>query len=204
MLTVYPRLQISNMSNYNYKICKFFQQGYCRNGNNCRFLHKTIVCKFYTSNKCNKGKNCRFLHDENKIHNNIINGRTIEPLHQNIITNSRDNNSNNSVDGIIMSEEKMNSNNIVDGIIMSEEKMSCNSSDEESSDDDDDDDVSTRVYHCYDCNIVLKDSEDLERDLCDEGLAGFCKEHYHEAKLCKKCFDFQYQTLLEEDMLWFK
>ena len=55
------------------KICKFFVQGKCREGNKCKFIHDKDICRnFFLRNNCNKGAKCRFKHS--------INGKPIIPL----------------------------------------------------------------------------------------------------------------------------
>ncbi|GMS96838.1 hypothetical protein PENTCL1PPCAC_19013 [Pristionchus entomophagus] len=52
-------------------ICKFFREGYCRDGDNCSYSHsaedskrRPEVCKFYLSGHCKKGLACHHLHGE--------------------------------------------------------------------------------------------------------------------------------------------
>lgn len=52
--------------------CKFYQEGDCKKGNNCNFLHemptsnqkKRDICKFYLQGFCGKGDHCNFMHEE--------------------------------------------------------------------------------------------------------------------------------------------
>ncbi|KAF8372922.1 hypothetical protein PRIPAC_79351 [Pristionchus pacificus] len=52
-------------------ICKFFREGYCRDGDGCSYSHsaedskrRPEVCKFYMSGHCKKGLACHHLHGE--------------------------------------------------------------------------------------------------------------------------------------------
>uniref|UniRef100_A0AC34QV73 C3H1-type domain-containing protein n=2 Tax=Panagrolaimus sp. JU765 TaxID=591449 RepID=A0AC34QV73_9BILA len=52
-------------------LCKFFREGYCRDGNNCAYSHdaahsnrKPELCKFYQQGYCKKGLACNLLHGE--------------------------------------------------------------------------------------------------------------------------------------------
>ena len=58
------------------KICKFYKNGYCSHGNNCRYRHlsdyqniqrtptKDDYCKhFLQKGHCNYGELCNFIHD---------------------------------------------------------------------------------------------------------------------------------------------
>ncbi|XP_038608427.1 zinc finger CCCH domain-containing protein 8 isoform X3 [Tachyglossus aculeatus] len=45
------------------EICKFYIQGYCNRGENCRYMHNEYPCKFYhTRTKCYQGDKCKFSH----------------------------------------------------------------------------------------------------------------------------------------------
>ncbi|VDM96478.1 unnamed protein product [Thelazia callipaeda] len=53
------------------QICKFFREGYCRDGDNCSYSHdaadsgrKAELCKFYQQGFCKKGLQCSLLHGE--------------------------------------------------------------------------------------------------------------------------------------------
>uniref|UniRef100_A0A1I8AA52 Zinc finger CCCH domain-containing protein 6 n=1 Tax=Steinernema glaseri TaxID=37863 RepID=A0A1I8AA52_9BILA len=53
------------------QICKFFREGYCRDGDNCNYSHdasdsmrKSELCKFYQHGYCKKGLQCPLLHGE--------------------------------------------------------------------------------------------------------------------------------------------
>ncbi|CAI4227130.1 unnamed protein product [Auanema sp. JU1783] len=52
-------------------ICKFFREGYCRDGDNCAYSHqaedslrKAELCRFYQNGFCKKGLTCLALHGE--------------------------------------------------------------------------------------------------------------------------------------------
>ncbi|KAM3918888.1 zinc finger CCCH domain-containing protein 6 [Leptodactylus fuscus] len=46
------------------EICKFYIQGYCTRGENCIYMHSEFPCKFHhTGTKCYQGDNCKFSHD---------------------------------------------------------------------------------------------------------------------------------------------
>uniref|UniRef100_A0A7E4VKJ4 Zinc finger CCCH domain-containing protein 6 n=1 Tax=Panagrellus redivivus TaxID=6233 RepID=A0A7E4VKJ4_PANRE len=52
-------------------LCKFFREGYCRDGDNCAYSHnaahsnrKSELCKFYQQGFCKKGLACTLLHGE--------------------------------------------------------------------------------------------------------------------------------------------
>ncbi len=45
------------------KTCRYFRQGQCRFGDQCRFSHiKTAICRFYLRGNCRYGSECRFTH----------------------------------------------------------------------------------------------------------------------------------------------
>uniref|UniRef100_A0A915PKU3 C3H1-type domain-containing protein n=1 Tax=Setaria digitata TaxID=48799 RepID=A0A915PKU3_9BILA len=53
------------------QICKFFREGYCRDGDSCSYSHdaadsgrKAELCKFYQQGFCKKGLQCPLLHGE--------------------------------------------------------------------------------------------------------------------------------------------
>ncbi|XP_069090780.1 zinc finger CCCH domain-containing protein 6 isoform X3 [Pleurodeles waltl] len=46
------------------EVCKFYIQGYCSKGDHCIYMHHEFPCKFYhTGSKCYQGDNCKFSHD---------------------------------------------------------------------------------------------------------------------------------------------
>ncbi|KAM8946243.1 zinc finger CCCH domain-containing protein 6 [Pelodytes ibericus] len=46
------------------EICKFYTLGYCTKGENCLYMHNEFPCKFYhTGTKCYQGDNCKFSHN---------------------------------------------------------------------------------------------------------------------------------------------
>ncbi|KAG9480880.1 hypothetical protein GDO78_010253 [Eleutherodactylus coqui] len=58
------------------EICKFYIQGYCTRGENCIYMHSEFPCKFHhTGTKCYQGDNCKFSHDP-------LNDETRELLHK--------------------------------------------------------------------------------------------------------------------------
>ncbi|XP_070285847.1 zinc finger CCCH domain-containing protein 6 isoform X2 [Myotis yumanensis] len=47
------------------EICRFYLQGYCTKGENCIYMHNEFPCKFYHSGaKCYQGDKCKFSHDD--------------------------------------------------------------------------------------------------------------------------------------------
>ena len=57
-------------------LCKFFDQGYCRNGETCPYAHgkeqlpayKTVTCRYIeTKGFCRNGDNCTFAHDPKEL-----------------------------------------------------------------------------------------------------------------------------------------
>lgn len=49
--------------------CKFFQKGFCKEGDTCPFLHEVLkkldVCKYFIKNlDCHKGENCPYMHSD--------------------------------------------------------------------------------------------------------------------------------------------
>ena len=69
----------NNGSTNSSTLCRFFfQSGYCRNGDSCKFSHdsngrlsrgealKTIPCPYYASGSCRFGERCELLHEEIK------------------------------------------------------------------------------------------------------------------------------------------
>uniref|UniRef100_A0A8R1DJR2 C3H1-type domain-containing protein n=1 Tax=Caenorhabditis japonica TaxID=281687 RepID=A0A8R1DJR2_CAEJA len=60
-----PRFQTDH------QICKFFREGYCRDGDNCLYSHqaedslrRSVLCNFYANSFCKKGLQCLMLHGE--------------------------------------------------------------------------------------------------------------------------------------------
>ncbi|KFQ16910.1 Zinc finger CCCH domain-containing protein 6, partial [Merops nubicus] len=55
------------------QICKYFLEGRCIKGEQCKFDHdaeiekKKEICKFYIQGYCTKGENCIYLHNESLI-----------------------------------------------------------------------------------------------------------------------------------------
>lgn len=54
-----------------HQICKFFREGYCRDGDQCTYSHqaedslrKPELCRFYANGYCKKGLTCLALHGE--------------------------------------------------------------------------------------------------------------------------------------------
>jgi|LauGreDrversion4_2_1035121.scaffolds.fasta_scaffold2553769_1 hypothetical protein len=77
------------------KPCNFFQNGGCKNGDNCPYLHGDSnmntntqggqnkinkQCGFYASGKCRKGDNCEYLHGNSDM---IINSNNPPQSRQN-------------------------------------------------------------------------------------------------------------------------
>ncbi|CAI5447181.1 unnamed protein product [Caenorhabditis angaria] len=68
--TRYPP-QTTPRFNTEKQICKFFREGYCRDGDRCCYSHNTedslrrpILCNFYANSYCKKGLQCLMLHGE--------------------------------------------------------------------------------------------------------------------------------------------
>ncbi|XP_075048908.1 zinc finger CCCH domain-containing protein 6 isoform X2 [Mixophyes fleayi] len=58
------------------EICKFYIQGYCTRGDNCIYMHSEFPCKFFhTGANCYQGDNCKFSHEP-------LNDDTRELLHK--------------------------------------------------------------------------------------------------------------------------
>uniref|UniRef100_A0A1I7ULT2 Zinc finger CCCH domain-containing protein 6 n=1 Tax=Caenorhabditis tropicalis TaxID=1561998 RepID=A0A1I7ULT2_9PELO len=60
-----PRFQTDH------QMCKFFREGYCRDGDNCSYSHQAedslrrpVLCNFYANTFCKKGLQCLMLHGE--------------------------------------------------------------------------------------------------------------------------------------------
>ncbi|EGT51132.1 hypothetical protein CAEBREN_30953 [Caenorhabditis brenneri] len=60
-----PRFQTEH------QICKFFREGYCRDGDQCSYSHQAedslrrpVLCNFYANSFCKKGLQCLMLHGE--------------------------------------------------------------------------------------------------------------------------------------------
>ena len=79
-------------------LCRFFFQnnGYCRNGEACRFSHdanglthqeamKTIPCPFYAKGSCRYGEHCNFLHEDVKKSDDELCGICLE----NVVASNR-------------------------------------------------------------------------------------------------------------------
>lgn len=45
------------------KICKFYMEGECKKGDNCRFKHDDNLCKHYFKGQCKFGENCKKSHN---------------------------------------------------------------------------------------------------------------------------------------------
>ncbi|VVC95865.1 unnamed protein product [Leptidea sinapis] len=53
--------------------CRFFQQGNCRFGQNCRYEHSysskytyhVVACRFFQQGNCRFGQNCNYEHSNN-------------------------------------------------------------------------------------------------------------------------------------------
>jgi len=73
----------NNGSTNSSTLCRFFfQSGYCRNGDACKFSHdsnglsrqealKTIPCPYYASGSCRFGDRCELLHEEIKTSDEV-------------------------------------------------------------------------------------------------------------------------------------
>lgn len=43
----------------NQRLCRFFMEGYCEEGKDCKFTHSSSACKFfYFDGDCPDGKKC--------------------------------------------------------------------------------------------------------------------------------------------------
>lgn len=70
MLTTYQVRLESRPYNYKTRLCKFYVQGHCKQGENCNFIHgekesvpTSPICKFWAQNGiCTRGDNCNFPH----------------------------------------------------------------------------------------------------------------------------------------------
>ena len=72
-----------SIANNSSTLCRFFfQSGYCRNGDACRYSHnanglsrqealKTIPCPYYASGSCRFGDRCELLHEERKTSDEV-------------------------------------------------------------------------------------------------------------------------------------
>lgn len=50
------------------KLCKFYIEGNCKHGTECKFIHKDNICRnYFLHNKCKHGTECKFIHENNNI-----------------------------------------------------------------------------------------------------------------------------------------
>ena len=53
-------MMVNSIKNY----CKFYLQGFCKNGITCAFDHERPKCHFYSKGMCFRGNLCYFVHAE--------------------------------------------------------------------------------------------------------------------------------------------
>ena len=93
--TINPSVSCSESEKDKTPICRYFENGYCREGENCHFQHgeklvyaedkpvkeeyvpvrcsesekdKTPICRYFERGYCREGENCRFQHGEKSIY----------------------------------------------------------------------------------------------------------------------------------------
>ena len=100
--TINPSVSCSESEKYKTPICRHFEKGYCREGENCRFQHvkmpvyekegipiteeknvpvrysesekyETPICRYFEKGYCREGENCRFQHVKMPVHAEILN-----------------------------------------------------------------------------------------------------------------------------------